>query len=488
VKSVLQRLWTSPTVNTWAAFLARSLNLLLVSALVLPRFSEEETALWQMFASLIQLQLLADFGFNPTMVRLVAYAMGGAETIEGTGSGRPPAGLEPNWELLKRLAANMRWLYSRLAWGLVVLFAVAGTLALLRRFDALAHPSLKTLAHSGVHTSVLHAWVAWGYIIFTTWVSFSSNSFAAFLQGTNHVALVRRWESIFGLGSIVSSAIAIWLTKSLLGVVVANQIWFILAAFRNRWLASQVLDGRFADFPEPAHHPDIMKTAWPAAWRSGLGSLAYGTFQIADLVVGQHRDSSVVASYLMVRRLANTINSASQAPFYSRIPVYARLWAQHKKDELVVMVRRNMAFSLWAFVLPFALGVWLIPWGMKLIHSRTAFAGPQIWMAMGVALWFERYGAMHLQLFSVSHKVVSHIAQIGTAAIFAILAAVGYPWLGVIALPLAMWVGNAGFFAGYARMNSGRLFGLPFPGFDLATALPPLIFLLAAGGLAIALR
>jgi hypothetical protein len=122
--------------------MARSLNLLLVTSLVLPRFSEEETALWQMFAVLISLQTLADFGFNPTMVRLAAYAMGGAETLDGAAMGeRKSISSEPNWALLSRLAASMRWLYARLALGLAVLFLLMGTAALLRRVAALAHPS-----------------------------------------------------------------------------------------------------------------------------------------------------------------------------------------------------------------------------------------------------------------------------------------------------------------------------------------------------------
>ena len=466
--------------------MARSLNLLLVSCLVLPRFSEEETALWYMFATLISLQNLADFGFNPTMVRLVAYAMGGAESLAEAGvGGKLPSKLEPNWSLLARLASAMRWLYARLGLGLAALFALGGTLALLRRVGALAHPSIRTLAHSGIHTSVTHAWIAWGCIIFTTWISFTSNAYAAFLQGTNHVALVRRWESIFGLGSIVGSALAIWLTRSLLGLVLANQFWFILGAIRNRWLGTHVLDERFRDFPKPAFDAEIMRIAWPAAWRSGVGTLAYGTFRAADLVAGQNRDSSAVAAYLMVRQLANTINAASQAPFYSRIPVYAKLWAQQKKEELTGMAGRNIAFSLWAFVLPFVAGAWMLPWGMKLIHSRTAFAGPEMWFAIGLALWFERYGGMHLQLVSASHRVVAHVAQMVTAVEFVVLAAIGYHWLGLLALPVAMLVGNAGFLAGYARWKSGELFHLPLPRFEIRTALAPLLFLLAAGAIAL---
>jgi hypothetical protein len=101
-----------------------------------------------------------------------------------------------------------------------------------------------------------------------------------------------------------------------------------------------------------------------------------------------------------------------------------------------------------------------------------------VWAVLGLALWFERYGNMHLQLFSVSHRVLWHIAQTVTGADFLIVAWLAYPRLGVIALPLGMLVGNLCFLAGYARFHSGKLFQLPFPWFDLRTAALPLLTLL----------
>ncbi len=125
----------------------------------------------------------------------------------------------------------------------------------------------------------------------------------------------------------------------------------------------------------------------------------------------------------------------------------------------------------------------MIPWGMHLIHSNTAFVAPWVWGVLGLALWFERYGNMHLQLFSVSHRVLWHVAQTVTGMTFVLVAILAYPRLGVVALPVGMLAGNLGFLAVYARFHSGKLFHLPFPGFELRTAAVPLLVLLLLLGL-----
>ena len=68
------RIWESPTANTWAAALVRSLNVLLVLPLVLKHLSEAEIALWSVFSTLLFLQTILDFGFQATFTRWTSYA------------------------------------------------------------------------------------------------------------------------------------------------------------------------------------------------------------------------------------------------------------------------------------------------------------------------------------------------------------------------------------------------------------------------------
>ena len=76
-----RRVFNSPVLMTWSASAARSLNLLVVLPLIVTRLEAPEIAVWYLFVTLIQLQLLADLGFSPTFVRVFAYAAGGGRSV-----------------------------------------------------------------------------------------------------------------------------------------------------------------------------------------------------------------------------------------------------------------------------------------------------------------------------------------------------------------------------------------------------------------------
>ena len=466
------RVWDSPTLTTWASYAARTMNLVLVLPLVLHRFSPAEVALWQVFSTLIGLQLLVDLGFGSTFSRLVSYAMGGVSELRHliSGAGSEP-NASPNWVLLERICATMRLIYARLAWLLCGVLLLGGTLALLRRVQALEEPvgSLESLRHQ--LATIPEAWQAWAIILVSTVLGFRSNGYAAFLQGTNHVALVRRWEALFGLGSIVTSIAALLLGGGLLALVVANQSWVVLSAWRNYRLARQVLGGRFRRFPAAGMDMGIFAVAWTPAWRAGIGAfMSFGLVQISGLIYAQSSDSVAVASYLLGLRLVQTVSQVSQAPFYSKLPLLSRLWAQGRILELVGAAQRGMTFAHWSYVLPFAALGLVGPWLLALIDSQTPFPSIMIWGLLGMAVFLERYGAMHLQLYSTTNHIVWHIANGVTGVIFIGVALLAYPSLGVVSLPLGMLAGNMGFYIGYSARLSYCQFKLPWPWFDLRTA------------------
>jgi hypothetical protein len=480
LSSVVRRAWNSPTVTTWVSFAARTLNLVLVLPLVLSRFSAPEVALWQVFTTLIALQILADLGFGSTFTRLFAYAMGGAREIPVGGAvakALQPGG-EPNWDLLGRISATMRSIYSRLAWLLGGLLLAGGSFALLQRIGALEiSPAEATDIHR--HTTTTEAWLAWGCILVSTVTSFRANIYSAFLQGTNHVALVRRWEALFGICSILTSFVALLGGGGLLALVLANQLWTILAAWRNARLARTVLDARFRTFPAAKMDREIFAAAWAPAWRSGIRTLmTHGLVMISSLIYAQSPDSVAVATYLLGLRLIQTVSQISQAPFYSKLPLFSRLWAQGDTASLVATAKRGMLLAYWAYVLPFiALGLGGA-WLLELIGSRTPFPSALMWGLLGLSYLLQRYGAMHLQLYSATNHIVWHIANGVTGVIFIVSALFAFQVWGVIGLPLAMLAGNVLFYCWYCARLSHRQFKLPWPGFDLRTFGAPLLLLL----------
>lgn len=471
------RLWHSPTFTTWASFAARTLNLVVVLPIVLRHFSPAELALWQVMVTLISLQLLIESGFGITFSRFAAYAMGGAKDLSSGLKGPINDGeAVPNWELLRRICGTMSAVYRRFSWGLGGLFLVGGTLALIRRVEALP-ASIQAVARTiGGSTDQREAWIAWGVVFITTVVNFRANAYSALLQGTNHIALVRRWEAFFGIGSIVTSLAALGLKGGLLGLVIGNQSWFLLSAWRNRRLCNGILEGRLHPMPPPELSPDVFAAAWPSVWRTAVGVfMSHGLVYVSGLLFAQNRDSKAVASYLLAVRLIHTLATLAQAPFYTKLPMLSRLWAAGKREEKLGLAERGMRLSHLSFVSTWIAAGLLGPAIMHAIGSQTDFPPAVIWCLLGTSMVAERYGAMHLQLFSVTNRIVWHVANGVTGGIFIVLALSLYPVIGVTALPLGMLSANLGFYAWYSSRLSHREFRLPWPGFDWRTVGWPLL-------------
>jgi len=124
IAKFLKFAWHSPTIMTWGSFLSRSLNLVLVTPLILSRFSTADISLWFIFSTIIGIQMLVDMGFSPTFTRVIAYAMGGASHEELTGFREPKSTLNkrpPNWDTVERIFATMSSVYSVLTIFLVLL-------------------------------------------------------------------------------------------------------------------------------------------------------------------------------------------------------------------------------------------------------------------------------------------------------------------------------------------------------------------------------
>lgn len=474
-----KRLWNSPTFTTWGSFAARTLHLAILLPLVLRFFSPAEVALWQVFSTLLGLQLLADLGFGSTFSRLISYAFGGAVGIAGDGQLQPPdEDREANWVLIARLFAVMRLIYSRLSWLLFIGLVVGGSFALVARVNALNDVTVAAGHSVYSSTKPVEAWIAWGGIVLVTFVSFRANAYAAFLQGTNHVAVVRRWEALFGVGALASSLTVLLLDGGLVALVFSSQVWILLNAWRNRWLTTQVCGGRFRRLPPCRADRDILVAAWPPAWRAGVGILmSFGVVQISAIFYAQSNDTVGVATYLLGLKLMQAVSQISQAPFYSKLPALSRLWIQGRRDEQVKLAERGMRLAYWAQVAP-AIGLGFFgPWLIENIGSHTPFPSGHLWGLLIAASLCERYGAMHLQLYSTSNHIVWHVANGGAGVIFLGVATVLFPQIGVLALPGAMLAGYVGFYSWYSARLSHRRFGLKWPQFDLATVGSPALLL-----------
>lgn len=469
--AVLRRIWHSPTVMTWASIGARLLGFAAVLPLVLSRFSAAEITVWYLFTSIIALQAVADAGFAPTCARAVAYAYAGATSLDAPSASADSATRAPNLVLLSRISATAHVVYDRLAIIGVCVLGVGGSLALIRPMSQLSSP--------------LTGWLAWCAVLIATAIALWSNYYAAFLQGMNQIAILRRWDTITALGSVFTSVAVLLFGGKLLPLVLANQCWVLVVAIRDRQLVARLSIARAGLTREKHLDDEIFHGLWSRAWRSGVGiGMSRGVAYASGIVFAQFASAGAAGSYLVAFRLMQALSEISQAPFYSKIPQLARLRSEGRFAAQIKLAARGMRLSHWTFVSGFVLLGIAGPSALRLVHSHVAFPAALLWFWMGLAVLAERYGAMHMQLYSTTNHILWHVANGITGAI-TILATVALIFsLGVYAFPIASLIGSMSFYSWYSARLVYRNFDIRFFPFELRTSVGPICVTLLFGLLA----
>ncbi len=468
-----RRLWHSPTVTTWGSLAVRLGTVVLVLPVVLVRFSPAEVVLWQLFTTLYMLALMMDFGLAPTFARMLAFARGGARISDMADMRNVDTTLRaPHGPGAASCAAEvmstLRWLYPRVALALLAVFAVLGTWALLVPTAQVANPNT--------------AWLAWAIVVVTTATGLWGSAYGAALQGMDQVAVLRRWEVATGLGQLACSIVVLALGGGLFELVAAYYLWVPVAAVRNRMLLRRLHPELFT--PPAVAQGDVLRVMWPATWRSGLGVLmSHGLIQLSGVVYTQMAPAAEAAAYLVALRVVMLISQFSQAPFYSKLPRLAELQAAAQQPAQLRLAQRGMRLAYWVFVAGVLAVAMLAEPALRAVGSQTPFVPPGVWALMSLAFFAERFGAMHLQLYSLTNHIVWHIANGITGLIMVAVALALHSRLGAYALPAAMLLAYAGFYCIYSAAHTRSAFQLKLLRFESSTSLPPAAALCTGLGL-----
>ena len=145
---------------------------------------------------------------------------------------------------------------------------------------------------------------------------------------------------------------------------------------------------------------------------------------------------------------------------------------------MIDWAQRGMVLSFITYVLAFfGMSIVVQPF-LIFIGSNVDFIDPLLWSLLGLGIFFERYGAMHIQLYSVTNKIIWHIANGVSGIIFLAVSLFLYKPLGILAFPIGYISGYVGFYAWYSAKHSYREFNLRFWDFESKSTLIPLIAML----------
>ena len=254
--ALLSRLRRSTIVWSWVFNGFRLATGLLLLPLVLRKLSTEELGMYYVFLSQVALAPVIDFGFSPTILRFVSYAMGGAETIQAHGVSKS-TGSGPNFGLLWQLFFTTRALYRVMALVVLVILGIWGTYIVELRIHETPSPNV--------------ARVAWLITLIATVFNVYSSWAPVFLRGMDDVLTSVR---ITVLASVVRFVLAVGLLLAGAGLM-SLPLGDLTGSLIQQIIARRTCLRRLRGQPTPGKVDvwQTLRTMWPNSWRLGLLSL-----------------------------------------------------------------------------------------------------------------------------------------------------------------------------------------------------------------------
>lgn len=454
---MIYRLWNSPVFTSWGSLLVKVAGLSLLLPFALRTLPTSDANLWLVFSAFAGFLLLADFGLSPTFIRAVAYGRAYEHHSE------PPdaAHLRDTYSI-GHVVAVLRVVYRRLALIAFMTAAIVGSLIV-----------AKPISES---SSAAQGWLAWSAVTIGAYFSFKGNMYAAYLQGMERIPEMRRWEILMGSLSLTASVVVLLAGGGVLAVVLVTQAGIVGTSLINGWLARRVSEDKSLWDASPQWSSKVWGEVWPAAWRSGLGVAASaGTVQGAGLIYAQIATPNQVAPYLLAMRLMQSLVLLANVPFYTKIPALSRLFAEGKLGAVKSLALAGIGRANLVLLLGGMGTYYLAEPLLRLLGSKTDFVSPSLWMLICLANAFHRVGAMHLQLYATTNKILFHFAD-GVAGVLILLATIYfYRKFGIYGLPLGsiigfgffympfgIWCARREFKSNFTMRNAVKVFGAIF--------------------------
>src|SRR5271170_1958693 len=217
---MLKRLNNSAVVWSWIFNGIRLVSGIVLLPLVLHELSTADLGMYYVLLSLVALAPLIDFGFGPTIGRFIAYAMGGAKTLQAQGVFKSAERATlPNYVLLWQLLLTTRTLYRYIAIGVFFIMGIWGTYVVEMRIDETSSQLITRLA--------------WGITLIATVFDIYWNWWNTFLVGMNEVRSAARIGLLAMLVRLVTASALLLSGAGLLSVpigsLVGSAIWRGLA-------------------------------------------------------------------------------------------------------------------------------------------------------------------------------------------------------------------------------------------------------------------
>jgi hypothetical protein len=393
---------------TWLATAVGLGSSVIVLPVALHALSQAELALWLAFSLLLNLGMMADFGFAPAAVRSAAYFLAGMECLPTYGHRfeQPERSRECNFEGLRSLEGLLQWIYFRLSWLAILLTALSALWVAPARFSALKTPA--------------EGWWALTALLLAMGITLQATLWSAMRQMIGGIAAVRFTESKIGilrLGMLITVLLA---GGGVTGTFMIQAVMALITwrSHRVAYAKERLQIGLSGALPKAYCEPKLFKAIWPATWRQGIITIG-GFFinQSGGLIVAHASNSGQAAQYLLTLRLFGIARQFALAPIYAHLPYFNRLLAEGEVSKIKREFARRMVLSM-TVISAAILGIY-IAFDMiaPLLGYRRFLLGGCAYAIMGIALLLESHHGAHSQIYLARNHVPFLIPSIASGVI-----------------------------------------------------------------------
>lgn len=454
---MIKKITESTTVTTWLSFLTKALSFVVILPILLNRYEVAEVALWHLYLVVWSLQMVFDAGFGSAFTRIIAYGTVGVDNLNFVGKQQVSG--EENPIFLNSVFQVMKKFYFILSLICLVVLAIVGTYFFRKPIE--------------LTNDLTIGWFTWFFFIITYPLLIWGNIYINFLQGNHYIPVLRLWETLFNLISIISVIVLMLLKVSIHWLVFTYQVWFVIGVVRNYLLNKQKLGYIFKSKSSSEISSKIKGSIMTNALKSGMGVLmAQGVTQGTSIFYAQFISPTLLAPYLIGLNIANSIKTFAYAPFHSKIPLMATFTGKGDAKQLRDVAKKNMKRFYMIFIGTFILITFGYEFILHIINSKVGFPNIEIWLLICFGILIERFGAMHLQVYSTTNHIIWHwlngITGLGIMLFFWIT----LPYIGLYAFPIAYSFAYLCFYSWYAPMLSYRVLKTTFVEFESMSFIP----------------
>jgi O-antigen/teichoic acid export membrane protein len=447
--NTISRFIRSPMFLSWTSLGIRLLGNSFLIILISVRFTVDETAVWLMLITINNVFIAADLGISPLFARMFSYALGGATIYDMAGrigsrdTPAEPAGKDANWPLIRDLFSQQRLFLTGLSIFILIVGGAIGTWSLYPRIEAMQNP--------------IEGVAAWIVVLISSAFILSGKCYADYLMGTDRVALQKKWETVFSAIAMVLALGSMLVIHNLLALSVVYFVTPMVVVFVHRHFAFTLNEGKLRSNSHFWHvDREVWSILWPQGWRIALGIFfSQVVLNYSSLVLARGVDAARAAQLLFSLRFVRILDNFSTTPFYVYIPRMSRLRFEGRQREFWKIAERGMLVSLMVLTIPGILIAIAAPPFLHAVHSKVDLVSPPVWLLLVLGTVIQRYGALHIQLVTLTNKIVWHTATISWGAVFIALLVGGLHWMTPdVAYAVALLVSTAAIYTPYCLSHS----------------------------------